>query len=96
MPKKRRKRKRGNGPCQSKPPKAVQELAENYKCSHCNSRVEGIFRDSRGMQHLHIAHDETCPVLRGTVTDMHDAIRAANATGRVARVISGDSNGDAA
>ncbi len=96
MPKKHKKRKGVNGPRQSAPPKAVRELAKNYKCSHCNSRVEGIFRDSRGMQHLHIAHDATCPVLRGTITDVHDAIRAAIAAGRVARVIPGDANGGAA
>lgn len=70
-------------------------FAEKYQCSHCNSRVEGIFLDSRGAQHLHVSHDATCPVLRGTVTDMHDAIRAAIATGRVARVIPGDTNGGA-
>lgn len=68
------------------PPKAVKDYAKSYKCSHCRSHVAGVFRDARGLYHMSVSHDDTCPVLRGTLTDMHDAIRAAVAAGRATRL----------
>lgn len=84
MPKK--KKHRGSRPAPPGPPRALKEYAANYRCSHCNSRVSGLSRDALGIYHLSISHDDSCPVLRGTLTDMPDAIRAATTTGRCARL----------
>jgi hypothetical protein len=85
MPKKRRPRKPAKP--LSGPPKSIKDFAAQYKCSHCNSRVDGLTRDTTGIYHVAICHDDSCPVLRGTLTDIHDAIRAALAAGRIAGVI---------
>jgi hypothetical protein len=74
-------------PTPSGPPKAVKDFMESYECSHCNSRVDGLTRDTYGIYRVAVSHDDSCPVLRGTITDMHDAIRAALAAGQVAGVI---------
>lgn len=79
MPKKRRPRKPAKPP--SGPPKAIKDFAAKYVCSHCNSRVDGLTRDPSGIYRVAVTHDSSCPVLRGTITDMHDAVRAAVATG---------------
>jgi hypothetical protein len=72
----------------SGPPRAIRDYVKRYECSHCNSSVDGLYRDpTTGIYQMLIGHDETCPVLRGTLTDAHDAIRAARATGRGAVVI---------
>lgn len=91
MPKKKKKRKAGPAP--SGPPKAVKDYAKAYRCSHCRSRVDGVYRDALGVYRMLIGHDESCPVLRGVLTDAHDAIRAAVATGRKARLISDSLDG---
>lgn len=85
MPKKRRPRKPAKPP--SGPPKAVKDFAAHYKCSHCNSRVDRLTRDASGIYHVAISHDDSCPVLRGTITDMHDAVRAAVVAGQGTRVM---------
>lgn len=85
MPKKRRPRKPAKPP--SGPPKAITEFARKYVCSHCRSNVDGIVRDPSGIWRMMIAHDDSCPVLRGTITDMFDAVRAAAATGGIMGVM---------
>ncbi len=86
MPKKKRPRKPTKPP--SGPQKAIRDFAAQYKCSHCNSRVDGLTRDATtGIYRVAICHDDSCPVLRGTLTDMHDAVRAALAAGQIAGVI---------
>jgi hypothetical protein len=85
MPKKKRPRKPAKPP--SGPPKAIKEFARSYVCSHCRSNVDGIVKDPSGIWRMMVGHNDSCPVLRGTITDMHDAIRAALAAGQVAGVI---------
>jgi hypothetical protein len=53
----------------------------SYKCGHCHSRVAGVTRDSTGVYHMTVTHDEGCPVLGGVLTSLHDSIRAAIAAG---------------
>ncbi|GAA2657493.1 hypothetical protein GCM10010307_72290 [Streptomyces vastus] len=85
MPKKKKPRK--PLPAPKGPPKAIKDYARNYKCSHCNSRVNGVTRDPSGIYHMNVGHDDTCPVLRGALTDVPDAIRAALAAGRLPTVL---------
>lgn len=81
------KRPRKPKPAPQRPPKAIKEFADSYECSHCRSLVDGIVRDPSGFYRLMVRHDDSCPVLRGNLSDMHDAVRAAVATGRSAMVI---------
>lgn len=92
MPGKKKPRK--PKPAPSGPPKAVKDYAKAYRCSHCRSRVDAVVCAAPGVYRMLIGHDESCPVLRGTLTDAHDAVRAALATGRSARVISDPMDGD--
>lgn len=59
------------------PPSSVQALAANYRCSHCNSDPPQLTQDESGIWHLGIAHDDGCPVLKGTISALPDAARAA-------------------
>jgi hypothetical protein len=68
-------------PAPSGPPKAIKKFAQQYRCSHCRSSVDGIVKDPFGIWHVMIGHDDTCPVLRGTLTDVHDAVRAGGVMG---------------
>jgi hypothetical protein len=85
MPKKKRPRK--PLPAPSGPPKAIKEFARRYVCSHCRSLVDGITRDPSGIYRLMVRHDDSCPVLRGTLSDVPDTFRAAVAAGGATGVI---------
>jgi hypothetical protein len=87
MPKKRKPRKPAKP--LSGPPKAIKDFAAQYKCSHCNSQVDGLTRDPSGIYRLAVSHDDSCPVLRGVLPDVPDAVRAALTAGRGAMVITG-------
>lgn len=93
MPKKNRPRK--PKPAPSGPPKSVKEFARQYRCSHCRSSVDGITKDPSGMWRMTVCHDASCPVLRGTLTDVPDTFRAAVATGGMTGVITGPLGGGA-
>jgi hypothetical protein len=69
------------------PPKSVRDYAKAYRCSHCRSRVNGVYEDGQGVWRMMIGHDGSCPVLRGTLSDAPDAVRAALTIGRPARLI---------
>jgi hypothetical protein len=94
MPKKKRPRKPKPAPIG--PPKAIKDFADSYRCSHCRSNVDGIVKDPSGFYRLMVCHDYSCPVLRGTLTDMPDAVRAAVAVGNPAMVIDDPLDGGAA
>lgn len=92
MPK--RKRPRKPKPAPQGPPKAIKDFADSYECSHCHSQVDGIVRDaSSGFYRLMVCHDHNCPVLRGVLPDMPDAVRAAVAAGGVTGVIADPTGG---
>lgn len=91
MPKK--KKKREPRPAPMGPPKAIKDFAKSYRCSHCHSRVTEIVQSSSRMFRVMVAHDNGCPVLTGTLPDVPDAVRAAMATGHIARVIGGPNSG---
>lgn len=59
--------------------KTVAETAAAYRCGHCHS--ETTYRIADGFGRINIAHDDGCPVLAGTVSDLPDAMRAGQATG---------------
>lgn len=77
----KKKRPRKPKPAQNGPPKVIKDFAQSYKCSHCRSTVDGIVKDPSGFYRLMVRHDDSCPVLRGTLSDVPDAFRAAAATG---------------
>lgn len=91
----RNKRPRKPKPAPSGPPKSVRDFANAFECSHCRSEVDGLYRDPSGIWRMMICHDNTCPVLGGTLTDVPDAFRAAAAAGGVTGVITGPFGGDA-
>lgn len=64
----------------TEPPAEFQALAENYRCGHCNSDPAKLIQDDRGMWHIGIPHDDGCPVLTGTVSDLPDTFRALKGT----------------
>jgi hypothetical protein len=86
------KKPRKPRPAPSGPPKSIIKFAQNYKCSHCRSRVAELTQDASGIYHVRVGHDGTCPVLRGVLSDVPDTVRAAIATGHVSRVIDDDPN----
>ncbi len=89
------KRPRKPRPAPSGPPKVIKDFAKSYECSHCHSRVTEIVKHPSGIYQVMVGHDESCPVLRGVLSDMPDTVRAAVATGRASRVM-GDPNGGGA
>lgn len=77
-----RKRKPNSGdPRKRKPARAALKAADAYACGHCRSTTRGVTVDQHGVNHLHISHDDSCPVLNGAVSDEGDVIRAAVASG---------------
>jgi hypothetical protein len=57
------------------------KLADAYRCGHCWSEV-GTGRDPvTGMDKVNVSHDDSCPVLLGTLSDVPDTLRAAEAVG---------------
>ncbi|MFB6567367.1 hypothetical protein [Streptomyces noursei] len=57
-------------------PDSVRALAAAYTCGHCNSNTARLAQAEDGMWHIGIEHDDGCPVLNGTVSDIHDTLRA--------------------
>lgn len=55
----------------------LTQLADAYKCGHCHSEVG--FTTER----INIRHDDGCPVLAGALSDLPDAMRAAERAGGV-------------
>lgn len=51
-------------------------VAAAYQCGHCDSDPPTLNRDPRGIWHIHIGHDDTCPVLAGTLPAAPDLARA--------------------
>ncbi|WP_409059962.1 hypothetical protein [Streptomyces sp. SYP-A7185] len=51
--------------------------------------------DQFGINHLNVGHDPSCPVLRGTVDDAPDVLRAAAAAGGPILIVLGDFEGGA-
>lgn len=52
-------------------------LAENYRCSHCNSDPATIgINPETGVPHVQVAHDPGCPVANGVLSAAPDTLRA--------------------
>lgn len=51
-------------------------IAATYQCGHCDSDPPTLNRDSGGVWHIHIGHDDTCPVLAGALPALPDLTRA--------------------
>ncbi|MEB8341797.1 hypothetical protein OKJ99_30315 [Streptomyces endophyticus] len=51
--------------------------------------------DSHGFNRLHVGHDDSCPVLLGTVDDAPDVLRAAAAAGEPLLLLLGNFDGGA-
>jgi hypothetical protein len=60
-----------------RPPAAVLAAARAYRCGHCRSRTGNPKRDHSGIWHIGIHHDQTCPVLAGTISRAPAGIRSA-------------------
>jgi hypothetical protein len=71
------------------------KAAAAYECGHCQSSVLGVSVDQHGFNRLHIGHDDSCPVLLGTVDDAPDVMRAAAAAGGPLLILLGDLDGGA-
>lgn len=96
MPKKKNRRKNGGSKSRAEwsPPKSIKKYARSYRCSHCNSRVVSVDSpDGQNQFRINITHDASCPVLRGAITDVHDAIRAAISAGVSACVVADPTGG---
>lgn len=61
-----------------KPPAAVNAAARAYRCGHCRSTTAKPRRRG-GVWHLDVRHDETCPVINGTVSHAPAGLRAVKA-----------------
>ncbi|WCD86384.1 hypothetical protein KPP03845_102730 [Streptomyces xanthophaeus] len=61
------------------PASLVAAIVASYSCGHCNSETEA-HTDHHGNPHLVIHHDDTCPVLEGTLSSLPDTLRAATHT----------------
>lgn len=60
---------------------ALMDMADAYRCGHCHSHVSTGYNTATGLDTVWAAHDDGCPVLLGTLSDVPDALRAANAVG---------------
>ncbi|MFJ8464149.1 hypothetical protein [Streptomyces swartbergensis] len=58
---------------------ALDRYAASYSCGHCHSAPSWA-RGPNGIGHAIVRHDDTCPVLAGSLSDLPDALRAAEAT----------------
>jgi hypothetical protein len=56
--------------------RGARALAERYACGYCTARTRAAHAVP-GVLLLDVFHDETCPVLRGQVSDGPDLLRAA-------------------
>ncbi|MFE3925596.1 hypothetical protein [Streptomyces sp. YIM B13508] len=61
---------------------AASAYAAWYRCSHCGDSETGppsADLHTIGLAHIDIRHDDGCPVMGGTVSDIPDAVRALEA-----------------
>ena len=67
-----------------RPPPAVAAYARAYRCSDCSARA-GKPRRAAGSWHVDVRHDDSCPVLTGSVdktaAGVAAAVEAARTTG---------------
>lgn len=59
----------------------LDAYADAYRCGHCHSAVGWPPGEHRPLGTLRVMHDDSCPVLAGTVSDLPDAVRAAEKSG---------------
>ncbi|GAA3160083.1 hypothetical protein GCM10010451_04890 [Streptomyces virens] len=59
----------------------LERAADAYQCGHCHSATGWAKFNNDDVGRVVIQHDDSCPVLAGTVSDLPDALRAAGATG---------------
>jgi len=60
------------------PSERVTTLAATYRCGHCPSDPPVLRELAPGIYRMTVGHDESCPVLNGTVSDIPDVFRAAS------------------
>jgi hypothetical protein len=58
---------------------ALDKYAASYSCGHSHSATSWA-RGPNGIGYAITQHDDTCPVLAGLLSDLPDALRAAEAT----------------
>ena len=51
-----------------RPPATITAAARAYQCGHCQSLTGKPRQDPDGVWHLDVRHDNTCPVINGTVS----------------------------
>jgi len=56
-------------------------LADAYRCGHCRSEVSTGYDVVTGTDKVRVSHDHYRPVLTGTLSDVPDMLRAADAVG---------------
>lgn len=66
----------------NRPSPFASRVADAYVCGSCSSAVSAM-RDSFGIEHVRVKHDESCPVLSGQLSDVPDLLRAAQKAGGV-------------
>jgi hypothetical protein len=74
-----------------RPPDSVTRYAKAYRCADCTSDVGRVGRDSLGIWHVEIKHDDSCPVLTGVTDSFADAVAAARGLGGLGVVLVGRS-----
>jgi hypothetical protein len=60
---------------------ALMKMAAAYRCGHCRSEVGTGHDAATGLDTVQVTHDNRCPVLLGTLSDVPDTLRAAEAVG---------------
>ncbi|TGB13299.1 hypothetical protein [Streptomyces sp. MZ04] len=75
-------RRRANGKHRAKrPATAAERLAKAYVCGDCGATSDRVTVDEYGLNHVHVIHADSCPVLSGAVADIGDVFRAATRAG---------------
>jgi hypothetical protein len=64
-----------NKPRRERPSAFALAMSAAYQCGHCHSATRA-YRDEFGNDHLVVEHDDSCPVLGGTVPSTPDTARA--------------------
>ena len=62
---------------------ALMKIAAAYRCGHCWSEVGTSYDTATGMDRVQVAHDHSCPVLLGALTDVPDTLRAVEEVGGI-------------
>ncbi|MFE2020135.1 hypothetical protein ACFW9O_19080 [Streptomyces sp. NPDC059499] len=59
------------------PADALAAMVTNYQCGHCNGQIERLTTDdTTGVMHAFVQHEDSCPVLAGTLPTIPDTFRA--------------------